>query len=164
LGGQSYTLQTPQWPTGPATLPIVVGADQRQPVYMRFPQVRIAILVMAIIIGVAMWLVLNRTRLGMLIRAGVDDREMLTASGVRIHYVFLAVFGFGAGLAGIAGVVGHLPSLAPARIRDFSWCACRRDCGRHGVHTGQRLARSLSGWLNRSGLSMRQPIPLFSPS
>ncbi|MCA3314398.1 MAG: branched-chain amino acid ABC transporter permease [Roseomonas sp.] len=120
-GGQSYTLQTPQWLTGPATLPIVVGADRSgHPVYMRFPQVRIAILVMAIIIGVAMWLVLNRTRLGMLIRAGVDDREMLTASGVRIHYVFLAVFGFGAGLAGIAGVVGGtFQSLAPGEDTRF---------------------------------------------
>jgi branched-chain amino acid transport system permease protein len=87
---------------------------------MRFPQVRIAILVMAIIIGVAMWLVLNRTRLGMLIRAGVDDREMLTASGVRIHYVFLAVFGFGAGLAGIAGVIGGtFQSLAPGEDTRF---------------------------------------------
>ena len=120
-GGQSYTLQTPQWLTGPATLPIVVGADRSgNPVYMRFPQVRIAILVMAIIIGVAMWLVLNRTRLGILIRAGVDDREMLTASGVRIHYVFLAVFGFGAGLAGIAGVVGGtFQSLAPGEDTRF---------------------------------------------
>ncbi|MCA3378584.1 MAG: branched-chain amino acid ABC transporter permease [Roseomonas sp.] len=120
-GGQSYTLQTPQWLTGPATLPIVVGADRSgNPVYMRFPQVRIAILVMAIIIGIAMWLVLNRTRLGMLIRAGVDDREMLTASGVRIHYVFLAVFGFGAGLAGIAGVVGGtFQSLAPGEDTRF---------------------------------------------
>jgi len=120
-GGQSYTLQTPQWLTGPATLPIVVGADRSgNPVYMRFPQVRIAILVMAIIIGVAMWLVLNRTRLGMLIRAGVDDREMLTASGVRIHYVFLAVFGFGAGLAGIAGVIGGtFQSLAPGEDTRF---------------------------------------------
>lgn len=120
-GGQSYTLQTPQWLTGPATLPIVVGSDRSgNPVYMRFPQVRIAILVMAIIIGVAMWLVLNRTRLGMLIRAGVDDREMLTASGVRIHYVFLAVFGFGAGLAGIAGVVGGtFQSLAPGEDTRF---------------------------------------------
>ncbi len=120
-GGQSYTLQTPQWLTGPATLPIVVGADRSgNPVYMRFPQVRIAILVMAIIIGVGMWLVLNRTRLGMLVRAGVDDREMLTASGVRIHYVFLAVFGFGAGLAGIAGVVGGtFQSLAPGEDTRF---------------------------------------------
>ena len=120
-GGQSYTLQTPEWLEGPATLPIVVGTDRNgNPVYMRFPQVRIAILVMAIVIGVGMWLVLNRTRLGMLIRAGVDDKEMLTASGIRIQYVFLAVFGFGAGLAGIAGVVGGtFQSLAPGEDTRF---------------------------------------------
>ncbi|WP_270936979.1 branched-chain amino acid ABC transporter permease [Falsiroseomonas oryzae] len=120
-GGQSYTLQTPEWLEGPATLPVVVGTDrQGNPVYMRFPQVRIAILIMAIVIGVAMWLVLNRTRLGMLIRAGVDDKEMLTASGIRIQYVFLAVFGFGAGLAGIAGVVGGtFQSLAPGEDTRF---------------------------------------------
>jgi len=120
-GGQSYTLQTPEWLEGPATLPIVVGLDRAgNPVYMRFPQVRIAILVMAIVIGVGMWLVLNRSRLGMLIRAGVDDREMLTASGIRIQYVFLAVFGFGAGLAGIAGVVGGtFQSLSPGEDTRF---------------------------------------------
>jgi branched-chain amino acid transport system permease protein len=120
-GGQSYTLQTPDWLDGPAVLPIVVGTDRSgNPIYMRFPQVRIAILVMAIVIGVAMWLVLNRTRLGMLIRAGVDDKEMLTASGIRIQYVFLAVFGFGAGLAGIAGVVGGtFQSLAPGEDTRF---------------------------------------------
>ena len=120
-GGQSYTLQTPEWLEGPATLPIVVGTDrQGNPIYMRFPQVRIAILIMAIVIGVAMWLVLNRSRLGMLIRAGVDDKEMLTASGIRIQYVFLAVFGFGAGLAGIAGVVGGtFQSLAPGEDTRF---------------------------------------------
>ena len=120
-GGQSYTLQTPEWLEGPATLPIIVGLDRAgNPVYMRFPQVRIAILVMAIVIGVGMWLVLNRSRLGMLIRAGVDDREMLTASGIRIQYVFLAVFGFGAGLAGIAGVVGGtFQSLSPGEDTRF---------------------------------------------
>jgi branched-chain amino acid transport system permease protein len=91
-----------------------------EPIYMRFPQVRIAILIAAIIIGVAMWMVLNRTRLGMLIRAGVDDREMLTASGVRINYVFLAVFGFGAGLAGMAGMVGGtFQSLSPGEDTRF---------------------------------------------
>ncbi len=120
-GGQSYTLQTPDWLDGPATLPIVGGTDRSgNPIYMRFPQVRIAILIMAIVIGVAMWLVLNRTRLGMLIRAGVDDKEMLTASGIRIQYVFLAVFGFGAGLAGIAGVGGGtFQSLAPGEDTRF---------------------------------------------
>jgi branched-chain amino acid transport system permease protein len=120
-GGQSYTLPTPEWLEGPATLPIIVGLDRAgNPVYMRFPQVRIAILVMAIVIGVGMWLVLNRSRLGMLVRAGVDDREMLTASGIRIQYVFLAVFGFGAGLAGIAGVVGGtFQSLSPGEDTRF---------------------------------------------
>ena len=120
-GGQSYTIQSPDWLSGPATLPIVAGVGRNgEPIYMRFPQVRIAILVAAIVIGVAMWIVLNRTRLGMLIRAGVDDREMLTASGVRINYVFLAVFGFGAGLAGIAGMVGGtFQSLSPGEDTRF---------------------------------------------
>jgi branched-chain amino acid transport system permease protein len=67
-----------------------------------------------------MWLILNRTRLGMLIRAGVDDREMLAASGVRIQYVFLAVFAFGAGLAGMAGIVGGtFQSLSPGEDTRF---------------------------------------------
>jgi branched-chain amino acid transport system permease protein len=120
-GGQSYTLQAPEWLSGPATLPIVVGVDRAgEPVYMRFPQIRIAILLAAIAIGVAMWLVLNRTRLGMLIRAGVDDREMLSASGVRIQYVSLAVFGFGAGLAGVAGMIGGtFQSLSPGEDTRF---------------------------------------------
>jgi branched-chain amino acid transport system permease protein len=67
-----------------------------------------------------MWLVLNRTRLGMLIRAGVDDRDMLTATGIRIQYVFLAVFCFGAGMAGIAGIVGgSFQSLSPGEDTRF---------------------------------------------
>jgi branched-chain amino acid transport system permease protein len=120
-GGQSYTIQAPDWLSGPATLPIVAGLGRNgEPIYMRFPQVRIAILIMAIVVGVGMWLVLSRTRLGMLVRAGVDDSGMLTASGIRIHYVFLAVFGFGAGLAGIAGMVGGtFQSLSPGEDTRF---------------------------------------------
>ncbi|MFN3868686.1 MAG: branched-chain amino acid ABC transporter permease, partial [Hyphomicrobiaceae bacterium] len=98
-GGQSYTILAPQWLSGPMELPIIAGVDRSgEYSYLRYPQVRIAILLAAIVMGVAMWMVLNRTKLGMLIRAGVDDREMLTASGIRIQYVFLAVFAFGAGL------------------------------------------------------------------
>jgi branched-chain amino acid transport system permease protein len=120
-GGQSYTIQSPDWLSGPATLPIVAAVNSSgDPIYMRFPQVRIAILVAAIVIGVGMWIVLTRTRLGMLVRAGVDDREMLAASGVRINTVFLAVFGFGAGLAGMAGMVGGtFQSLSPGEDTRF---------------------------------------------
>ena len=120
-GGQSYTIFLPDWLSGPMTLPIVSGTGRGgEVVYLKFPLVRIAILVAAIVIGVAMWLVLNRTRLGMLIRAGVDDRDMLTASGIRIQYVFLAVFGFGAGMAGMAGIVGgSFQSLSPGEDTRF---------------------------------------------
>lgn len=120
-GGQSYTILSPDWLSGPVELPIISGVGRDgAPAYLRYPQVRIAILVAAIVIGVAMWLVLNRTRLGMLIRAGVDDREMLAASGVRIQYVFLGVFAFGAGLAGMGGIVGGtFQSLSPGEDTRF---------------------------------------------
>ncbi|MFW6077335.1 MAG: branched-chain amino acid ABC transporter permease [Hyphomicrobiales bacterium] len=113
-GGNSYQILTPDWLRGPMTLPIVAAVRDGEFFYLRYPMVRLAILFGAIVIGVLMWLALNRTRVGMLIRAGVDDREMLQASGVRIQYVFVAVFAFGAGLAGIAGVVGGtFQSLSP---------------------------------------------------
>ncbi|MDA4847726.1 branched-chain amino acid ABC transporter permease [Hoeflea poritis] len=120
-GGQSYTIYSPDWLSGPVTLPIVSTVrESGDIIYLRYPAVRIAILVAAIALGVGMWLLLNRTRLGMLIRAGVDDREMLAASGVRIQYVFLAVFAFGAGLAGIAGIVGGtFQSLSPGEDTRF---------------------------------------------
>ena len=106
-GGQSYQILTPDWLTGPVTLPLIAGMrPSGDLVYLTFPAVRIAILVASIALGVLMWLALNRTRVGMLIRAGVDDREMLAASGVRVQYVFVVVFAFGAGLAGVAGIVG----------------------------------------------------------
>ncbi|WP_422370580.1 branched-chain amino acid ABC transporter permease [Hoeflea sp.] len=120
-GGQSYTILSPEWLSGPTELPIVSSIkSDGEAVYLRYPAVRIAILVAAIVIGLAMWLVLNKSRLGMLIRAGVDDREMLAASGVRIQYVFLAVFAFGAGLAGMAGIVGGtFQSLSPGEDTRF---------------------------------------------
>jgi len=120
-GGQSYTIFSPDWIAGPMTLPVIAQVrDTGEVLYLRYPAVRVAILIAAIVIGIAMWLILNRTRIGMLIRAGVDDREMLAASGVRIQFVFLAVFAFGAGLAGMAGIVGGtFQSLSPGEDTRF---------------------------------------------
>lgn len=106
-GSHSYQILAPEFLSGPTTLPLIAGVrGDGEIVYLRFPAVRIAILVASIVLGALMWLALNRTRVGMLIRAGVDDRDMLAASGVRIQYVFVLVFAFGAGLAGMAGIVG----------------------------------------------------------
>ncbi len=114
-GGDFYQILAPEWLSGPVKLPIIsVIKSSGQAVYIKYPIVRLVILLAAIVIGIAMWLALNRTRFGMLIRAGVDDRDMLTATGVRIQRVFVAVFALGAGLAGVAGVVGGtFQSLAP---------------------------------------------------
>jgi branched-chain amino acid transport system permease protein len=114
-GGDFYQILAPAWLDGPTTLPIVTAVKSNgEPVYLTYPIVRLAILAAAIVVGVLMWLVLNRTRIGMLVRAGVDDREMLAATGVNIQRIFVLVFAFGAGLAGVAGVVGGtFQSIAP---------------------------------------------------
>jgi branched-chain amino acid transport system permease protein len=120
-GGKSYQILTPDFLAGPMDLPIVTAVrSDGTAVYLRYPRVRIWILVAAVVVGVAMWLVINRTRIGMLIRAGVDDREMLAASGLPIQLVFVLVFAFGAGLAGVAGIVGGtFQSLSPGEDTRF---------------------------------------------
>ena len=115
-GGDFYQILTPEWLSGPIDLPLITGVSRRtgEYIYLTYPVVRLVILLAAIAIGIGMWLVLNRTRIGMLVRAGVDDRDMLSATGVRIQRVFVVVFAFGAGLAGIAGVIGGtFQSVAP---------------------------------------------------
>ncbi len=114
-GGDFYQILPPDWLNGPMTLPFITAVKSNgDAVYLKYPVVRLVILLAAIVIGAAMWLILNRTRIGMVIRAGVDDREMLSATGMPIQLVFVGVFAFGAGLAGIAGVVGGtFQSLAP---------------------------------------------------
>ncbi len=106
-GGDFYQIWAPDWLSGPVTTPFISGIrSSGEVVYIKYPSVRALILLAAIVIGIGMWLALNRTRIGMLVRAGVDDRDMLAATGVRVQLVFVAVFAFGAGLAGLAGVVG----------------------------------------------------------
>ena len=114
-GGDFYQIQTPTWLIGPIDLPLITAMKSSgEPVYLRYPLVRLVIFLASVIIGIAMWLALNRTRIGMIIRAGVDDRDILAATGVRIQIVFVLVFALGAGLAGIAGVVGGtFQSLSP---------------------------------------------------
>ena len=115
-GGDFYQVLTPSWLSGPVETILVTGVKRSsgELIYLKYPVVRIVIFLAAVAIGLAMWFALNRTRIGMLIRAGVDDRDMLSATGARIQLVFAFVFAFGAGLAGLAGVVGGtFQALAP---------------------------------------------------
>ena len=121
FGGDFYQIQTPNWLVGPIELPLVTAVKASgEAVYLRYPMVRLVIFAAAVVIGIAMWLALNRTRVGMMVRAGVDDRDMLAATGVPIQLVFVVVFALGAGLAGIAGVVGGtFQSLSPGEDTRF---------------------------------------------
>ena len=98
FGGDFYQIQTPSWLVGPIQLPLVTAVKSSgEPVYLQYPLVRLVIFAASVVIGVAMWLALNRTRIGMIVRAGVDDRDILAATGVRIQLVFVLVFALGAG-------------------------------------------------------------------
>ena len=95
--GEVHQMQAPEWLRGPVRgLPIVNA----------YSAYRLSLLAFGIVIGVALWLFLNRTRVGMMIRAGVDDRQMLAAAGVNVGLVFAITFAIGAGLAGLGGVIG----------------------------------------------------------
>ncbi|HWG79295.1 MAG TPA: branched-chain amino acid ABC transporter permease [Stellaceae bacterium] len=71
-----------------------------------FPTYRLVIVIIAVVIAAALWLMLERTRLGAMIRAGVDDAPMARVTGIRVSRLFTIVFCLGAALAGFAGVIG----------------------------------------------------------
>lgn len=95
--GQVHQMEAPEWLQGPI---------RGLPVINAYSAYRLSLLGMGIVIGVALWWLLNRTRVGAMIRAGVDDRAMLAASGVNVNVVFAITFALGAGLAGLGGVIG----------------------------------------------------------
>ena len=71
-----------------------------------YPNQRFFILAIAILVALVLYVVVGRTRAGAMIRAGVDDREMVDALGIPVKRVFTAVFILGTSLAGLAGVLG----------------------------------------------------------
>jgi branched-chain amino acid transport system permease protein len=73
---------------------------------LTYPWYRIFVIVLAVVIGVALTVVQNGTRVGAIVRAGVDDREMISAMGVNIGWVFTGMFMVGAALAAIGGTIG----------------------------------------------------------
>ena len=121
FGGDFYQVQTPSWLIGPIELPFVTAVKSSgEAVYLQYPLVRLVIFAASVVIGIVMWLALNRTRVGMIVRAGVDDRDILAATGIYIQIVFVVIFALGAGLAGIAGVVGGtFQSISPGEDTRF---------------------------------------------
>jgi branched-chain amino acid transport system permease protein len=110
-GGISQDIATPSsWPTS-----VLLPGD------VRFGFFRGAIVLgSALLIGLALWLIIKRTRFGKIVRAGVDDRDMVSALGINVQLVFAGAFFLGAMLAGFGGVLGGtMLSLAPGQDTAF---------------------------------------------
>lgn len=102
FGSFPLYLDPPAILAGPVTLP---GG-------LPYPAYRLAIIVAGVLIAIGLGLLISRTRLGMQIRAGEADREMIAALGVDIRFLYTVVFALGAALAGFAGaMIGALQSV-----------------------------------------------------
>jgi branched-chain amino acid transport system permease protein len=95
-GGNPLRIPQPEFARGPIDLP---GG-------LVYPRYRFLLIVFGGVIALALWVLYHRTQLGAIIRAGVDDREMVNAVGVNIDRLFALVFGLAAFLAGLSGVAG----------------------------------------------------------
>ena len=94
-GRASLYAQLPSWLRGHVEL--FAGSS--------YPMVRLAVILVGLLVAIILWYVVTRTRLGMLIRAGASNRTMVAALGVNIRLLYTVVFGFGAALAGLAGLM-----------------------------------------------------------
>jgi len=95
-GGDSLKVPIPSYLRGSIVLP----GD------LYYPKYRFALIVFGILAGLALWLLYHKTQVGAVVRAGVDDREMVNATGINIDRLFVLVSALGSFLAGVAGVVG----------------------------------------------------------
>ena len=141
-GGDTFSVPVPPALQGAATMAGVT-----------YPKFRLFVLAVGIVVFLALWLMLNKTRLGALIRAGVDDAEMVAASGINIQRVFLLTFMLGAALAGLGGWLGGafltLYPSADSEILVFSMAVV--IIGGRGSLVGAAVGAILIGMLNTFG-------------
>ncbi|OQP05267.1 branched-chain amino acid ABC transporter permease [Geobacillus sp. 46C-IIa] len=94
-GTEMHTLPTPDLLSGSLS----IGSTE-------FPLYRLFVVLVGCLLAWLLWYLETKTRIGAIIRAGVDDRAMVSALGVNVGLVFTGVFAFGAALAGLSGVLG----------------------------------------------------------
>ncbi|MGJ7489860.1 branched-chain amino acid ABC transporter permease [Variovorax sp. ZT4R33] len=109
--GLSYlVLEVVQLLWGRSTVPYGLPAQLQGPLFTlygtQFPKSRSFIMAVALLMLLAVWLLLTRTRIGLVIQAALKHPEMVEALGHNVPRVFMGVFGGGAALAGLAGVIG----------------------------------------------------------
>ena len=129
-----------------------------------FPTYRLFMLAAAVLVGLLLWLLLERTRLGALVRASVDDEEMARGMGVNVGRLYLFVFGITGILAGLAGAVGapFLGAFQGAQFEVLLLALLVAVVGGLGSIQGAFLASLLIGIIDSVGKSMFPELAHFT--
>lgn len=152
------------WGGDPITLdPPAVIDGRTELLGVTYPVFRLAVLGLGIAVAVGLWLLLERTRIGAMVRAGVDDSEMAAALGINVKAVFTAVFALGALLAGLAGVVGgaYLGLYPGADTEILTYALVVVVVGGLGSLRGAALAALLVGLVYVFGQSLVPDLAYF---
>jgi branched-chain amino acid transport system permease protein len=88
-----------------ASVPPALGGFVELLPGLRYPVYRAVIILVGLAVALLLYVVVSRTRIGMLIRAGASNRTMVAALGVNVRLLYTVVFGFGAALAGLGGLM-----------------------------------------------------------
>ncbi len=95
------------WPLDGLTVPFPSYLSSTVTLFfgIEYSVYRLMIIIAGVIVAISMWLLVSKTKLGMLIRAGASDREMIDALGTNIRLLFTLVFGIGTALSALAGIL-----------------------------------------------------------
>ncbi len=103
FGSLTRTVHAPAWAAGVTPMGVMI-----------YPTYRIVVLAIAALALAALYIILYRTRIGIIVRAGIEDSDMVGMLGINVYRVFMLVFGIGAMAAGFAGIVNApVVSLTP---------------------------------------------------
>lgn len=87
-------------------VPMFLRSAVELPGGMMYPSLRLMLVAFGVVVGIILWLLYHKTQFGAVVRAGVDDREMVSAIGINVDRLFIIVSALASFLAGMAGVVG----------------------------------------------------------
>ena len=152
-GGDPYTIPVPRLLSGS----FVVGT-------LFFPVYRVFIIGVALVIAIILWLVLERTRIGAMMRATVDDPEMARGVGINVFVISMGVFALGASLAALAGVVagGFVGVYPGADFEILPYAFVVVIVGGMGSLKGPLLGSLLVGLLDNFGKALFPELSYFT--
>jgi branched-chain amino acid transport system permease protein len=152
-GGEPHTIRIPA---------VLSGSYQIGTLF--FPMYRLFIIAVALMVGVILWVVLERTRLGAMIRATVDDAEMARGVGIHVPLISMGVFALGACLAAVAGVVagGFVGVYPGADFEILPYAFVVVIVGGMGSLKGAALGSLLVGLLDNFGKAFFPELAYFT--